>query len=93
MKVAVVPVKTIMKGKALGIAQLLRNAGISAELEVMGRKINKALEDADRRQMDFAVIVGEREIEQGCVVVRNLAKREQCVVPISDLTKTINSSS
>jgi len=93
MKVAVVPVKTIMKGRALGIAQLLRTAGISAELEVMGRKINKALEDADRRQMDFAVIVGEREIEQGCVVVRDLAKREQCEVPISDLPKILSSRS
>jgi histidyl-tRNA synthetase len=55
----------------------------------MGRKMNKALEDADRRKVDFAVIVGERELQQGAVVLRNLAKREQAVVEISKLAKTV----
>jgi len=70
---------------------MLREAGISVELEVMGRKMNKALEDADRRKIGFAVIVGERELEQGSVVLRDLAKREQAVVTISNLAKRINS--
>jgi histidyl-tRNA synthetase len=88
-KVAVVPISTKMKSKAIAIAQALRNSGIPAELEVMGRKMNKALEDADRRQMEFAVIVGEREIANNCVVLKNLAKREQTVVAVSDLTMAI----
>jgi histidyl-tRNA synthetase len=67
---------------------MLREASLSTELEVMGRKVNKALEDADRRKMDYAVIVGERELKQNAVVVRNLAKREQTVVKISKLAKT-----
>jgi histidyl-tRNA synthetase len=70
---------------------MLRDAGVSVELEVMGRKMNKALEDADRRKMDYAVIVGERELKQGAVVVRDLAKREQIVVEISKLAKTVMS--
>ena len=88
-RAAIIPVRETMKGEALKISQMLREAGIPAELEVMGRKMNKALEDADRRKIDFAVIIGERELKQGCVVVRNLAKREQVVVPISELSKTI----
>jgi histidyl-tRNA synthetase len=88
-RVAVVPVNEALKGEALKISQLLRDAGISAELEVMGRKMNKALEDADKRKMDYAVIVGERELKQGAVVVRDLAKREQAVVEIAKLSKTI----
>ena len=92
MRVAVIPVNATMKTQAIGIAQMLRTSGISAELEIMGRKMNKALEDADRRHMDFAVIVGEREIEQSCVVMRNLAKRKQSMVAISDLANTINST-
>jgi histidyl-tRNA synthetase len=89
-KVAVVPVNDAMKGEALKISQMLRDAGISVELEVMGRKMNKALEDADRRKMDYAVIVGERELKQGAVVLRNLAKREQTVVENAKLAKTIS---
>ena len=51
------------------------------EFEVMGRKMAKALEDADKRKVDYAVIVGERELKEGSVMLKNLAKREQTVVP------------
>jgi histidyl-tRNA synthetase len=88
-RVAVIPVNEAVKGEALRISQMLREAAIPTELEVMGRKINKALEDADRRGMDCAVIVGERELKQKAVVLRDLAKREQAVVKISRLVKTI----
>jgi histidyl-tRNA synthetase len=88
-RVAVVPVNEGMKGEALRISQVLRDAGISVELEVMGRKMNKALEDADRRKIDYTVIVGERELKQDAVVLRDLAKREQAVVEIAKLAKTI----
>jgi histidyl-tRNA synthetase len=45
------------------------------EFEVMGRKMVKALEDADKRKVDYAVIVGERELKEGKVVVKDLANR------------------
>jgi histidyl-tRNA synthetase len=88
-RVVVIPVKEEWKGEALKISQMLREAGISTEFEVMGRKMAKALEDADRRQMDYALIVGEKELKQGAVVLRNLAKREQTVVAIRKLTEKI----
>jgi histidyl-tRNA synthetase len=59
------------------------------EFEVMGRKMVKALEDADKRKADYAVIVGERELKEGAVMLRNLAKREQTVVPIKELAQKI----
>jgi len=89
-RAAVIPVKEELKSEALRISQMLREAGVPVELEVMGRKMNKALEDADRRKIDFAVIVGKRELEQDSVVLRDLAKREQAVITISDLAKRIN---
>jgi histidyl-tRNA synthetase len=33
--------------------------------------------------------VGERELKQGAVVLRNLAKREQAIIEISKLAKKI----
>jgi len=62
---------------------------VSVEFEVMGRKMRKALEDADRRKMDYAVIVGERELKEDAVVVRDLAKREQTTVKIAELPEKI----
>jgi histidyl-tRNA synthetase len=90
-RVLVIPVNEGLKAAALRISQTLREAGIPAEFEVMGRKMAKALEDADRRQVDYAVIVGEKELQQNAVVLRNLAKREQTVVAISNLAEKIGS--
>jgi histidyl-tRNA synthetase len=68
---------------------MLREAGVSVEFEVMGRKMAKALEDADRRKVDYAVIVGERELNEGAVVIRDLAKHEQTAVEIGKLAEKI----
>ncbi len=87
---AVIPVSEMLKSEAFRISQMLREAGIPVELEVMGRRMNRALEDADRRKLDYAVIVGERELKQDCVVVRNLRNREQVIVAIAELIKTIS---
>jgi histidyl-tRNA synthetase len=87
--VVVIPVKPDLKADALKIAQLLRESSVPVEFEVMGRKMGKALEDADRRQADYAVIVGERELNDGSVVVKDLAKREQNTVKISELPDKI----
>jgi len=85
----VIPVKQELKAEALKISQMLREAGISVEFEVMGRKMAKALEDADRRKMDYAVIVGEKELKKGAVVIRNMAKHEQTTVEVAKLPEKI----
>jgi histidyl-tRNA synthetase len=90
-RVAVTPITEALKPRALKIAQQLRADGIVVEFEVMGRKMAKTLEDADKRKVDFAVIVGERELKEGAVMLRNLAKREQSVIPILQLANVIKS--
>jgi len=87
--VVVIPVNEGLKGEALKISRMLRDVGIPVEVEVMGRKVAKALEDADRRKMDYAVIVGERELKEKSVVLRNLAKREQKTVKIEKIVGKI----
>lgn len=88
-RVLVVPIHERLKIEALRIAQILRNTGIFVEFEVMGRRMTKALEDADRRKLDYAVIVGERELKKNAVVLRDLRKHEQKEVKIKELAKKI----
>ncbi|NWG11250.1 histidine--tRNA ligase [Candidatus Bathyarchaeota archaeon] len=90
--VMVVPTKDELKGEALKIAQMLRDANVAVEVEVMGRKIAKALEDANRRKVDYAVIVGERELKEDAVMLRDLLKREQNVVKIAKMVEKIKGS-
>jgi histidyl-tRNA synthetase len=90
-KIAVLTITEALKGEALKIAQQLRAAGVTVEFEIMGRKMAKALEDADKRKVDYAVIVGERELREGTVMFKDLASRQQCTVPIKDLVGKIKS--
>ncbi|OGV96917.1 hypothetical protein A2W24_03690 [Microgenomates group bacterium RBG_16_45_19] len=71
------------------IAQILRESGISVELEIMRRKIGKALEVADKKKMDYAIIVGKKELDEGAVVIRDLVRREQSVVNIGKIVERI----
>ena len=88
-KVLVLAVTEALKVEALKVAQMLRQASVAVEFEVMGRKMSKALEDADKRKVDYAVIVGERELKVGAVMLKSLAKREQAIVPLNELSKKI----
>ncbi|MGD0449507.1 MAG: histidine--tRNA ligase [Candidatus Bathyarchaeia archaeon] len=88
-RVLVLAVNEALKVEALKIAQMLRGSGVVVEFEIMGRKMAKALEDADKRGIDYAVIVGERELKEGAAMLRNLAKREQTIVPIKALPEKI----
>jgi histidyl-tRNA synthetase len=87
--VMVIPVNEELKGEALKISRILRDADIQAEIEVTGRKVAKALEDADRRKMDYAIIVGDKELKEEAVAVRDLAKRKQEIVKIEKLAAAI----
>lgn len=85
----VVSVNESLKGEALKIAQKLRDGGITVEFEVMGRKMAKALEDADKRKIKYAVIVGELELKENAVMIKNLSKGEQSIVPIEEAHQKI----
>jgi histidyl-tRNA synthetase len=89
--VLVVPVNEGLRGEALKVSQALRDAGVAVEVEVMGRKMAKALEDADRRKIGYAVIVGEKEFREGAIVVRDLAKRVQSTVRLEDVVEVLRS--
>jgi len=87
--VMIIPVKDNLKVEALKISRMLREADVPVEVEVMGRKVTKALEDADRREMDYAIIIGGKELKEGAVVIRNLKKRQQKTVKIERIVKAI----
>jgi len=89
--VVVIPINDTLNGEALKISRIIRQANVPVEIEVMGRKVTKALEDANRREIDYAIIVGERELKEGSVVIRNLKRRKQKTVKIEMLTEEIES--
>jgi len=89
--VVVVPIKEELRAEALKISRMLRDADVPVEVEVMGRRMAKALEDADRRKANYAIIIGERELSEGAVVVRDLAKRQQSTVKVERIIDLVKS--
>ncbi len=91
--VLVIAVKDDLRAKALELSDVLRKAGLFTEVEVMGRSISRALADADRKGIPYAVIVGPEELGEGKVVLREMKKREQQTVEINKLVERILQSS
>jgi len=89
-RVVIVPVNKEFMAKAIELSSMLRSAGLSAEVEVMGRTVSKALSDADKRAVAHAIIVGPEELKEEKVVLRDMKKREQRVVEIKNLSKEIS---
>jgi histidyl-tRNA synthetase len=88
-RVMVIPVNEALNSEAMRISEMLRKEGIAVETEVMRRKITKALEDADRRGISHVIIVGERELKEGAVILRDMQKKEQNKVKIEELAKKL----
>jgi histidyl-tRNA synthetase len=72
---------------AIRAAELLRAAGIATELDVRRRGARAALRRADRAGIPVVVLVGEREREQGAVLLRRLEQRDEQRVPLSELVE------
>ncbi|MDH5691262.1 MAG: histidine--tRNA ligase, partial [Candidatus Bathyarchaeota archaeon] len=87
--VVVISVEKESRAKAMELSSTLRNAGLAVEVEIMGRSVSKALSDADRRGVAYAVIVGPEELKERKVVLRNMKKREQRAVEIKNLCEEI----
>jgi histidyl-tRNA synthetase len=80
------------RGEALKIASTLRDSGASVELEVMGRKVTRALQDADRKGITHAIILGPKEMEKKEVTLRDMKKREQHTIKMQALLKEIKAT-
>ncbi len=70
--VLVAPVSENVKGEAIKVAQELRSAGHSTILDLMGRRFSKQLEYADKKHVRKVVIVGEKELAEGSLSIRDM---------------------
>ncbi|MFN9590228.1 MAG: histidine--tRNA ligase [Bacteroidota bacterium] len=70
---------------AYKLMQQLRQQGIRCEIYPEAAKMDKQLKYCDKRKVPFAMIIGNNEIEQGVVKIKNLRTGEQSIHPVSQL--------
>lgn len=70
---------------AYKLMQQLRQQGLRCEIYPEAAKMDKQLKYCDKRKVPFAIIIGNNEIEQGVVKIKNLRTGEQSIHPVSQL--------
>ncbi|MBK4136927.1 histidine--tRNA ligase [Corynebacterium macginleyi] len=77
------------KRRMTGIINELRKAGIAADMSFGDRGLKGAMKGADRAGARFALVLGDQELEDGTIAVKDLAAHEQRDVELSQLTVTL----
>ncbi|HEY8436686.1 MAG TPA: histidine--tRNA ligase [Haloplasmataceae bacterium] len=68
--------------EAFRLLQELRLNGLKADKDYFQRKVKSQLRQADRANARFTVIVGDEELKQDTVIVKDMTTQEQELVPI-----------
>ena len=88
-KVYVIPLGTIEE--SLKIAQELRNAGIPTDF-VLGKKgVSKNLQYANALGIPYVLIIGENELKQKKVMLRNMESGDELLLSVKDVIKRLKS--
>lgn len=70
---------------SFGLLARLREAGISAEIDHMGRSLKGQMKQAGRLRVLFVAILGPDEVAKGECTVRDMESREEIAVPLDRL--------
>ena len=75
---------------ALSFTNKLRSLGYACEVCLENKNMSQMFKKAERRRAKLALILGENEIKNQEVVVKNLALKEQETVKIDDLIEYLD---
>lgn len=75
--------------KNFSLAEVLRSTGFVVEANYEVKSMKSLLKIAVKKNAKFAIIVGEEEIENNRVTIKNLESQEQTSVGLEDLTRIL----
>ena len=78
-----------MQSPAFMITQQLRDAGINTETDHCEKSLKGQFRYAQRLGVRYVVLVGDEEIKENCVMLKNMQTSGQEKVKIDDLTNKI----
>lgn len=67
----------------------LRQKGVYAECDIVGRSLKSQMKYADKTGAEFTVIIGDNEIETGRAVLKNMKTSEQSEIQLDSIDKVI----
>jgi threonyl-tRNA synthetase len=87
VQVAVLPITDRINEYAEQVAHALRGAGLRAELNLRNDKIGAKIRDAQLQKVPFMLVLGDREVEEGKVAVRERLKGDIGAMSLTEFTE------
>jgi len=80
VKAYIVPIGTL--DDSIRILQKFREAGIASDIDLLGRNPGKALNYADAAGIPFAVLIGDEELKEKSVKIKDLKNSKEVVLSV-----------
>jgi threonyl-tRNA synthetase len=87
VQVAVLPITDRVNEYAEKVAADLRGVGLRVESNLKSEKIGAKIRDAQMQKVPFMLVLGDREMEQGAVAVRERTKGDIGVMSVNDFVE------
>ncbi len=84
--VFVAPISDDVRLKAFEIAQILRKNGIKTDVDLIGRKLKKILSQADNLGASYVILVGEKDLKEGKITLKDMNSGMQELLEINKVT-------
>ncbi|WP_280365693.1 histidine--tRNA ligase [Nocardia wallacei] len=87
-----VPLGEAAKSRLVELAGRLRAAGIRVDLAYGGRGVKGAMKAADRSGAKYALVLGDRDLAEGEIGLKDLATGDQQQVPLDDAVTAVTAA-
>jgi len=83
--VYVIPMDSNYKKNAASLVQTLRINGFSADMDYMNKNLKSNFKQADRLNSEFVAIIGEDEIKNNEITIKNNKTREEFKIKLEEI--------
>ena len=83
-EILIIPMTEDLK-ESIKLATKLRNAGINTEVYLNEKKIKAKFKYADKLEIPYVIVIGEDEIKQNVVTIKNMKTGEEEKVPNNEI--------
>ncbi|MGL5049072.1 MAG: histidine--tRNA ligase [Fusobacteriaceae bacterium] len=77
------------KDFSLKLAEELRSSGVKTAIEYKEKSMKAHMKKADKLNVEFAIIIGENEMEKNEFVLKNFKNREQATLKIEEIKERL----
>ena len=77
------------KAAGLKLMRELRQKGVTVQMDIMGRNIKNQFKYANRINAARTVVIGQDELENDSITIKNMATSEQVTVPMENIVEEL----